>query len=64
MRNQNFQEPRGRGLGRGFGQGKGQGMNRRNTDTPYGVPKRDGSGQGVRANMGRGGCLNPQNQNR
>ena len=24
---------------------------------PYGVPKRDGSGRGVRANIGRGGCL-------
>ena len=25
-----------------------------------GVPKRDGSGKGTRANMGRGGCKNPK----
>jgi len=24
-----------------------------------GIPKRDGSGKGVRANKGRGGCKNP-----
>ena len=24
-----------------------------------GVPKRDGSGQGIRANRGRGGCKTP-----
>jgi len=25
-----------------------------------GVPKRDGSGRGIRANRGRGGCKNPR----
>jgi len=25
-----------------------------------GRPKRDGSGRGIRANMGRGGCKTPQ----
>ena len=28
-----------------------------NPDTPAGVPKRDGSGGGVRRNAGRGGCV-------
>ena len=28
-----------------------------------GVPKRDGSGKGVRANRGRGGCNPPQDKN-
>lgn len=27
---------------------------------PRGVPKRDGTGRGHRANKGRGGCINPQ----
>lgn len=27
---------------------------------PYGIPKRDGSGRGIRANMGRGGCLDSE----
>jgi len=27
-----------------------------------GVPKRDGSGRGTRANRGRGGCNPPQNR--
>ena len=27
---------------------------------PKGVPKRDGTGRGRRANKGRGGCINPQ----
>lgn len=27
---------------------------------PKGVPKRDGSGKGIRANKGRGGCSNRQ----
>jgi len=27
-----------------------------------GVPKRDGSGKGVRANKGRGGCATPRNK--
>lgn len=29
-----------------------------------GVPKRDGSGRGRRANRGRGGCKPPKNRNR
>ena len=29
-----------------------------------GVPKRDGSGRGVRANRGRGGCKRPRRGNR
>jgi len=29
-----------------------------------GVPKRDGSGQGVGANRGRGGCTPPKDMNR
>lgn len=28
---------------------------------PKGVPKRDGSGRGVRANRGRGGCKPTRN---
>lgn len=31
---------------------------------PKGIPKRDGSGRGVRANRGRGGCPVPKNRNR
>lgn len=27
-----------------------------------GVPKRDGSGKGVRANKGRGGCVTPKSK--
>ena len=27
-----------------------------------GVPKRDGSGKGVRANKGRGGCAKPKSK--
>ena len=29
-----------------------------------GVPKRDGSGRGVRANKGRGGCATPRKTGR
>ena len=29
-----------------------------------GVPKRDGSGKGVRSNQGRGGCVNTQPKGR
>jgi len=29
-------------------------------DDDKGKPRRDGSGRGVRANMNRGGCDNPQ----
>ena len=29
-----------------------------------GVPRRDGSGRGERANRGRGGCDPPRNKNR
>lgn len=29
-----------------------------------GVPKRDGSGRGTRANQGRGGCSPPKNRGR
>jgi len=29
-----------------------------------GIPKRDGSGKGMRANKGRGGCKIPQNKNK
>jgi len=32
--------------------------------TKRGVPRRDGSGRGVRANRGRGGCNPPRNKNR
>ena len=31
-----------------------------NPDSPAGVPKRDGSGGGVRRNAGRGGCVPPR----
>lgn len=31
---------------------------------PKGTPKRDGSGQGRRANKGRGGCQNPRGTGR
>lgn len=31
---------------------------------PRGVPRRDGSGRGQRANKGRGGCVNPRNTGR
>jgi len=30
----------------------------------YGVPKRDGSGRGSRANQGRGGCKETQQKGR
>lgn len=33
-------------------------------DTPRGVPRRDGSGQGRGANRGRGGCNPPRGRNR
>lgn len=29
---------------------------------PRGIPKRDGSGMGMRLNMGRGGCNPPMNR--
>lgn len=29
-----------------------------------GIPKRDGSGRGVRTNRGRGGCSPPRNRGR
>jgi len=29
-----------------------------------GIPKRDGSGRGTRANQGRGGCANTRNTGR
>jgi len=31
---------------------------------PRGVPRRDGSGQGIRANRGRGGCVNSRSVGR
>jgi len=31
---------------------------------PKGQPKRDGSGKGVGANTGRGGCQPPKNKNK
>lgn len=34
----------------------------RNSDK--GIPKRDGSGRGVRANLGRGGCIPPKRRGR
>ena len=30
----------------------------------YGIPKRDGSGRGMRANRGRGGCIPTRNTRR
>ena len=36
----------------------------KNTPKPAGIPKRDGSGQGVRANINRGGCAKPKPKGR
>ena len=31
---------------------------------PKGIPKKDGSGRGIQANKGRGGCTPPKKKNR
>lgn len=50
--------------GRGLGSCS---VNRRDTDREQidnekGVPKRDGAGKGIRANIGRGGCVPPRSR--
>jgi len=53
--------PCGGGMARGFGRGMGYYSEDIEMVAKKGVPKRDGSGKGTRANRGRGGCKTTRN---